>query len=386
MRRSFVILAALALCGAGLAAAADPNWDAGVQAFQAKNYAAAVAAFQKYVESPAGDNYEGHLMLGQALLKSKQYPSAASHLQRALEIKPGDGTTQLALGQALLLGGKKADACRTLQAVEEASLPAANKTALYGLRASAECGGGASIADLKKLAEAKNDAASWAAYGSAAVNEGDIAAGVAALDRAVKLDGSDPRIRKSHVRALIQQARSSAGSQKDAAYAKAVPAAEALLKAENNFDNTLLLGEVQLGAKQYDQAVASFKRAAGMNASSWLPPFYSGQALTALDRYAEALDPLKQSLTLARSPEDQRKIYNQLGYVHEKQKNWAESIVNYEKAGNAGAVARVQANQETEKFNSEVEAHNKDIEDLAKEQAKLKEELEKLPGSGPPPR
>jgi tetratricopeptide (TPR) repeat protein len=379
-------LAPFALFGASLAGAADPNWDEGVKAFQAQNYAAAVAAFQKYVESPAGDNYEGHLMLGQALLKSKQYPPAASHLQRALEIKPGDATTQLALGQALLFGGKKADACRTLQAVEEASLPAANKTALYGLRARAECGGGASLADLKKLAEAKNDAASWAAYGSAAVNEGDIATGVMALDRAVKLDANDPRIRKSHVRALIQQARSSAGAQKDAAYAKAVPAAEALLKAEAGYDNTLLLGEVQLGAKQYDQAVASFKRAAGLNATAWLPQYYSGQALTALERYPESLDPLKQALGLARAPEDQRKVYNQLGFVYEKQKNWAESIVNYEKAGNSAAVARAKQNQETDKFNADVEEHNKAIDELAEEQRKLKEELDKLPGSGPPPR
>lgn len=385
MRRFLILFAPLAFFGASIAGAADPNWDAGVKAFQAQNYTAAVAAFQKYVEA-GGDNYEGHLMLGQALLKAKQYPSAASHLQRALEMKPGDATTQLALGQSLLLGGKNADACRTLQAVAEASLPAANKTVLYQLRAKAECGGGVALADLKKIAEAKNDAASWAAYGSAAVGEGDLATGAAALDRAVKLDGTDPRIRKSHVRALIQQARSSAGSQKDAAYAKAVPAAEALLKVESNYDNQLLLGEVQLGAKQYDQAVASFRRAAGMNATAWLPHFYAGQALTALDRYGEAIEPLNKSMSLARSQEDQRKIYNQLGFVHEKQKNWAESIVNYEKAGNSGAVARVQQNQETEKFNADVEQHNKLIDELSEEQRKLKEELEKLPGSGPPPR
>jgi cytochrome c-type biogenesis protein CcmH/NrfG len=248
MRRFFVVLAPLALLGASLAAAADPNWDAGVKAFQSQNYAAAVSAFQKYVESPSGDNYEGHLMLGQALLKTKQYSPASSHLQRALEIKPGDASAQLALGQAFLLGGKKADACRTLQGVQEASLPAANKTALYQLRAGAECAGDSGLADLKKLAESKNDATSWAAYGSAAVNEGDLATGVAALDRAVKLAPTDAKIRKSHVRALIQQARSSNGAQKDAAYAKAVPAAEALLKAVAGFDNTVLLGEVQLGA------------------------------------------------------------------------------------------------------------------------------------------
>jgi Flp pilus assembly protein TadD len=381
----FAFLAPLVLLGSTPANAADPNWDAGVKAFQAQDFAAAVAAFQKYVQA-GGDNYEGHLMLGQALLKTKQYPTAASHLQRALEVKPGDPTVQLALGQSLLLAGKKADACRTLQAVAEASLPAANKTVLYQLRAKAECGGGASLADLKKIAEAKNDAASWAAYGSAAVNDGDLATGVTALDRAVKLAGSDARIRKSYVRALIQQARSSAGSQKDAAYAKAVPAAEALLKVESNYDNTLLLGEVQLGAKQYDQAVASFRRAAGLNATAWLPHYYAGQALTALDRYSEAIDPLNKAMSLARSAEDQRKVYNQLGFVHEKQKNWAESVVNYQKAGNSGAVARVQQNQETEKFNADVEEHNKLIDELSEEQKKLKEELDRLPGSGPPPR
>jgi tetratricopeptide (TPR) repeat protein len=385
MRRFLILFATLALAGGSIAAAADPNWEAGVKAFQAQNFAAAVTAFQKYVEG-GGDNYEGHLMLGQALLKTKQYPAAASHLQRALELKPGDATTELALGHSLLLAGKKADACRALQGVAEASLPAANKTVLYQLRAKAECGGGVSLADLKKIAEAKNDAASWAAYGSAAVSEGEVATGAAALDRAVKLAPNDARIRKSHVRSLIQQARGANGAQKDAAYAKAVPAAEALLKLEGDFDNQLLLGEVQLGAKQYDQAVASFRRAAGMNTSAWLPQFYAGQALTALERYPEAIEPLNKALSLARSAEDQRKVHNQLGFVHEKQKNWAESIVAYQKAGNSNAVARVQQNQETEEFNQTVEQHNKELEKLREEQERLKQEMEKLPTSGPPPR
>lgn len=364
------------------AAAADQNWEAGVQAFQSGNFAAAVTAFQKYVAD--NSNYEGHMMLGQALLKTKQYGQAATHLQKANELKEGQAGVQLALGQALVMSGKDADACRALSSVNEGALPKANQSALYQLRARASCSG-SGTADLKKVAESKNDAISWAAYGVAALNEGETATAVGALDRAVKLAPADAKVRKSHVSALVRQARTSSGAQKQQAYAKAVTSAQEMVKIDASFDNLLRLGEVQLGAKNYAAAVSSLQRASTKETNNWLPYFYLGQANTQLEKYADAMTPLQKAQQLARSAEDRNQVLSALGFVHEKQKQYAEAIQFYEQAGDQGSVARVRKNQETEQFNAEVEQHNQLLEEMKADEERLKKEMEEIE-SGPPPK
>jgi TolA-binding protein len=96
MRKTLIIAPLLLLLCAGVAFA-DADWDAGVTAFKAGKYSEAAAAFQKYVEKMP-DAYQGHQMLGQALLQSKQYGQAATHLQKANELKGGDAAIQLVLG------------------------------------------------------------------------------------------------------------------------------------------------------------------------------------------------------------------------------------------------------------------------------------------------
>jgi predicted Zn-dependent protease len=152
MRKPLIIALLLLLCAGG--AFADEDWDTGVNAFKAGKFSEAASAFQKYV-AKVPDAYQGHQMLGQALLRAKKYGEAATHLQKANELKGGDATIQLALGQALVLSGKTGDACGVLGKVNEGALPEANRAALFQLRAKAECGGGG-LGDLKKLAETQN--------------------------------------------------------------------------------------------------------------------------------------------------------------------------------------------------------------------------------------
>lgn len=382
MRKTLVSIVLGGLLLTVPALAADQNWEAGVQAFQSGNFAAAVTAFQKYVAE--NSNFEGHMMLGQALLKTKQYGQAATHLQKANELKAGDAGVQLALGQALLKSGKAADACRALAAVNEGALPKANQAALYQMRAAASCGG-SGTADLKKVAESKNDATSWAAYGVAALNQGETASAVSALDRAVRLAPNDQKIRKGHVSALIRQARTTSGGQKQQIYGKAVTSAQELVELDASFENLLTLGEVHLGAKNYAAAVSSLQRASTKDPSNWLPYYYLGQANTQLEKYADAMTPLEKARQYARSTDDRNKVLSALGFVHEKQKEYAEAIRYYEQAGDQGSVARVRKNQETEQFNAEVERHNQILEEMKVEEERLKKEMEEIE-SGPPPK
>ncbi len=383
MRKLSILSALLILLLAG-AAFADEDYDAGLAALKAKKYGDAAAAFQRYAEKmPAA--YQGHLLLGQALLAGDQAAKAVPALRKANELKAGDAGIQLALGRALALSGNNRDACAVLAKIDPSAVQGQNQTVLYQVRASANCGGD-NTADLKKIAQAKNDATSWAAYGVAELNNGDVAAAVSALDKAVGLAPNDVKIRSSHVSVLVRQARTANGAAKDAAYRKALGSAQKLSQVDGSFDNLLTLGEVQLGAKEYNAAVTSFRSAVAKNSSDWLPHYYIGQAYTASAQYPPAVDPLNTALRLAKKPDDQKKVYFQLGFVYEKQKNYADSILNYEKAGDTRAATRVKENRDIEKGNKEADEHNKQISALEAEQERLKKEMQALPGGAPPPR
>jgi Flp pilus assembly protein TadD len=379
--RKTLTLASLLLLLCASAAVADADWDAGVTAFQAGKFSEAVTAFQKYVEK-APEAYQGHQMLGQALLRTKQYGPAATHLQRADELKGGDATIQLALGQALLLGGKSRDACGVLGSITESALPQANRAALYQLRAKAECGG-SGVADLKKLAENQNSGDAWAAYGAAALNAGEVASAISALDKATQLSPNDAKIRRTHVSALKTQARSSRDAQKVAAYTKAIASAQKLVQIDNTFDSQLLLGEVQLGAKKYAEAATTLAKAASQKPNDWLPQLYLGQAYTQLDRFAEAMGPLQKASSMAATPQDKKIAFQALGFVHEKQKQYEEAIRFYEQAGDSSSVARVQQNRDTAEYNDSVEEHNQMVDEVKRQKEALEAELKQL--EEPPP-
>ncbi|HVS62967.1 MAG TPA: tetratricopeptide repeat protein [Thermoanaerobaculia bacterium] len=380
MRKTLFITPLLLLLCAGVALA-DADWDAGVVAFQAGKFSEAVTSFQKYVEK-VPDAYQGHQMLGQALLRTKQYGPAATHLQKADELKGGDAQIQLALGQALLLGGKTRDACGVLGGISESALTDANRPALFQLRAKAECGG-SGVAALEKLAQSQNTGAAWAAYGAAAINAGELASGISALDKATQLAPNDAKIRRTHVNALKQLARSSRGAPKTAAYNKAIASAQKLVQVENSYDSLLLLGEVQLGAKKYADAVPTLKKAAAQKPGDWLPLLYLGQAETQLDRFAAAIVPLEKAAGMVSTPQDRKSVYSALGFVYEKQKMYDQAIKHYQQAGDSTSVARVQQNKETEEYNQSVEEHNEMVEELKRQKQALEAELKEL--EEPPP-
>jgi Flp pilus assembly protein TadD len=327
-------------------------------------------------------------MLGNMLLQTQQASKAVGHLQKASELKPDDAGIQLSLGRALLVSGKTSDACGVLGKIKDGGLPEANKTVLYQMRAKANCGGG-SLSDLKKIAEAKNDGLSWAGYGVAALNDGQVGTAVAALDKAVQLSPNDAKIRKSHYAAVLSQALSATSdSAKASAYRKAVGTAEKLAEIDPSFDNVLKVAEAKIGAKQYREAITTLERAVGMKGNEWLPNFYLGQARSsgAVADYQGAVAPLDKALALARTPDDKKMINNQLGFVHAKLRNFDAAIAAYNQAGNPTAAASVRENQSIAADNAEADRHNAEIAKLEEEKRILEQQMkDAAPGGGPPP-
>lgn len=381
---TILITTALLISVAGLAHA---EWKEGVAAFKAGNYSTAETEFKAIVDKQP-EWPGGHFMLGWTYLKQKNSQGAVQHLRKAYDLNPKDANVQLRLGESYVQSGRHSDAVAFLSKINAASLPGEMQGYLAQLKAIALTKSGQTgqaVAEFAKAANASpNDADLWFSYGSAAYSAGDTGTAIQALAKAVQLDGGDMDKQRVYAQALLKQGRTSQGSSKIQSYKTAAAAAQKVVASNGGFDNLMLLGGAELGGKMYDGAISTFQRAAAKNASDWLPHFYVGQAHTAKGQYRSAESALRTALDRASGPSDQAKVWKQLAFVYEKQKNWTEAIGAYRRAGDEAAAVRVTENKEISDFNKDVDQEAQEIKKLKEEQDKIKKELQDLPG-GPPP-
>lgn len=381
---SFVVAAIVAVAGAGVATA---GWDEGVAAFKAKNFQVAAQEFSAVVEkTPDFDG--GQYMLGATLLQLNRTDEALQHLRKAYELKPDNVTYQFALAKGYLDAKRYGDAAQMLQKISPSALPKTQQDEYHQMLAVALDKSGnpeAALAALKKLTETSpNDSDAWYRYGTSAFNAGDTAAGVAALEKAVSLDGKDARKVEALAKALVRQARETQGASKKAIYDKAVRVANDLATAQPTYENLLLLGELQLGAAKYGDAVASLKKAAAANGDPWFPHYYMSQAYTLLGDYQNAEASANSALGKASSEKERQMVWKQIGFAREKKKDYPGAKEAYLKGGDPQSAARVDQNQKIASENEQIEAENQQIEELEAERRRLEKELREL--GGPPRR
>ncbi|MDE2850707.1 MAG: tetratricopeptide repeat protein [Acidobacteriota bacterium] len=101
-RRTLLAWAAASLA---LSPPAFADWQAGIDAFKARDFEQAVAEFRQYVDERP-DQHAGHLMLGRSLFAAERYRAAASALRRAVSLRPGDWQAYVMLGQAFTYRGR----------------------------------------------------------------------------------------------------------------------------------------------------------------------------------------------------------------------------------------------------------------------------------------
>ncbi len=364
------------------------EWADGVAAFKAGNWAKAEAEFKATVDAQP-EWPGGHFMLGWTYLKQNKGKEAVQHLRKAYDLNPEDANTQLRLGEAYVETGRHSDAVAFLSKIKVTSLPKDAQGYLAQLKAVALTKSGQAdraVSELKKSAEANpNNGDIWYQYGSTAYSTGDTATAISALAKAVQLDGGDLTKQKVYAQALVSQAaRMPKGSAKEGQYRKAASAAQKAVAGNASFDNLMLLGDAELGSKSYDNAIATYKRASAKNTNDWLPDFYVGQAFTAKGQYKSAESSLKTSLNRAKNAADQARVWKQLGFVYEKQRNFTEAITAYNRGGDSAGATRVAENRKTEEENKRIEAENTEIQRIKEEQAKIEAELKNLPGAAPP--
>lgn len=386
-RRS--VLALAVVCALLTASVAFAGWDEGVAAFRSGNYAQAIAEFQQFVEERP-DQQAGYQMLGRSLLRGGKAGEAVAAFQKAIEMKADDIGSQVLLGQAFYQSGKPRECISTLSRLNIGGLPANIQVGVYETRGAsyARLGNtGSAAADFGRVADLKpSDAEARFQYGRKLYEDAQYDDAIVAYERAVSMDGSKSAWKEVLVEALKRKGRSTQGSAKVGIYRKAEDVARSLVGSSASYDNLLLLGEVQLGAKSYDSAVSTLQQAISKRNDDWHAHLYLGQAYGSLERYNDAEAPLNDALSLA-SGDGEKQVLDYLGFVLEKQKKFDASISVYERAGNAAGAARVRENQQIAQENREADEFNENIAELERQREELRRQLDEVPGAtNEPPR
>ena len=374
-----------AILGLVVALPASAGWEEGVAAYKSGDFSTAISEFQGVIGSQP-EYAGGHLMLGQSFLKAGRAQEAAASLRKAYDLDPANVGTQVAYGTALVAASRYGEAATLLSRIDVNSLPSSQQALVNQLKAKALSKTGDTGSALQALGDAvaKNpsDANAQYQYGVMLYNAGQTSQAVSALQKAASLNGSADTLRALSDAALRLGREKRDASGKRDAYSTAAEAASRLVASNASYDNLMRLGQAQLGAKQYGNAISTFEQAGSKNSSDWLPSYYIGQAHTASGNFTSAASSLQEAQRKTTSSSDSVKVWSALGFAFEKQKNYSQAITAYEKAGDSAAVARVRDNQQTDEYNRTVDEEEAELAAIKAEEDRLRRELAELEGGG----
>lgn len=306
--------------------------------FQQKQYESA-AKEAKLIAKNDPQNAEAWKLAGFSELALKQYPEAAKDLQTALNLqevaKQDDAPTIDALAQAYVLTEKYDQALPLLvKATSRAS--AQSDPLLLSYRGLAEYKSG-KAADAERTFNAvvkanPKDASSLYYLGQLALARNDLAAAIAALNRATV---NDPRLSAAWLQLtsayLRRAATATDQAQADADYLSAVRAGEGLIKVRTDADAVMLFGQALIGARQYPRAVAALDRATASGDANATTFYLLGVAQSRVKNFPKAIAALERA---AEKKPDDINVYRELGYAYEISKQYAKALGAYRKGLN----------------------------------------------------
>jgi Predicted O-linked N-acetylglucosamine transferase, SPINDLY family len=169
--------------------------------------AEAAKLYQQYRDA-APQAFEGWHWGGMVALRLNRISEAESLLTVALERKPGCIQTVLGLGMARLAGGDAAGAERVLReaAMKQPSLAEAWHYLALALKAQRRVREVLAIRE-RLVRNTPGSATAWANLGNARLDVGSITSALEAFEKAIELDGSNPRTRLSRATALFKAYR-----------------------------------------------------------------------------------------------------------------------------------------------------------------------------------
>jgi tetratricopeptide (TPR) repeat protein len=363
------------------------EWNKGLDAYKAKNYAAAATEFEQVTKTNP-DYVGGFYMLGLCQRAQNNLSAAIGNLRKAVELDAAneapDPRYRIALAQALNQANQYGEAYSALKVLDFNKLPASYRSSYALLFAGAanktnRAGEAVPILNAQIRADSSN-AALYQALGVAQDDLGDDKAAYTAFKRAYELDPSDTASGRYAVRAATMVARrSSSSADKTRYYTEAAKISESLAKASPKFDHNLLAGESWLGAQEYTKALTWLEKAKAQQPRNALVQYYIGQSYSSLDQFKNAISALQQALDLGSSNADLRKkIYNQMGYVYEKNRDFMKAKQAYLEAGNSSKAGQMDDKEAAKAGNLEHEQACKEFKLKIDALAMQAEEFEKL--------
>jgi tetratricopeptide (TPR) repeat protein len=347
-------VASLVLLAAVIPAHAE--WNKGLEAYKAKDWATAVKEFEEVTKT--NPDYAGaYYMLGVSQRALGQLSPAVASLRKAVELDGAQSSYKIALGQALLQAEQFQKAYELLKPLSISSVDAANRTnyALLFAQAATKTNRqteAISVLNAQAKADPKN-AGLQQALGAAYNANGDDAQAFAAFSKAFELNSKDQSSGRNAVRAGIGAARrANSDSQKSQLYTSTAQVADRLANGFPTFDHQLLAGEAWLGAKDYAKAQSWFDKAKAQQPNNALVYFYLAQCKTSTGQLNAAVSDLQQAIKLKPSDKVRTQIYNQGGYVYDKMKNYDQAIQWYQNAGNTSMVAQMKTKQNSASQNA----------------------------------
>jgi tetratricopeptide (TPR) repeat protein len=356
--RKMVVPVAL-VAALAVAVPAIAEWNKGLEAYNAKNYAAAATEFEEVTKTNP-DYAGGFYMLGLCQRSLGQISPAVANLRKAVEIdnkaaadegRAANASYSVGLAQALLQAKQYQDAYSLLKPMSISSMDARYRSSyalLFAQAATKTNRGGEAIQVLSGQIRADgNNARLYQALGVAQDANGDDPKAFDAFKRAFELDSRQLATGRSAVYSGIAAARrSTSDSQKASYYSQAGQIADRLAAAQASFEHKLLAGEAWLGAKQYQKAIGWFDKAKADQPQNALVHYYRAQCNTSLGKLDTAIGDLQAALKIGATGKLRNQIYNQMGYVYDKKKDYQRAASAYGEAGNSRKVNEMQTKSE----------------------------------------
>lgn len=381
-------LALAALLVLPTASVARADFEQAMNYFKSGKYVEAAAEFQTLVDN--SPNYDsGYYMLGQSLLQMRKPAEAEKNFDKAIELNGEKFEYHYGLARAYFDQRQYSDAVGTLKTAEPLATEAQTQYALYSLRGyaySALDAWGEAVEDLEKAKAIKKDPSVLTQLGKAYYGLGHNDKAAPVFRDALRARPNDSTATQLLAESLINLGAGAGDeARKESLYKEALQTADKFLQLNpNSYEAHNLVGRAALGAQQFEKAEQSFRRVLAQKPDYCYAMINLGKTYIARERWADAEGILKDAAECAPR---MALVYENLGFVVEKQQQLEEAIKQYEKAMQIkpsaalrAAVERCQANIEVRDHNlamEEAERKQKEEEERARleyEEAKAKEE------------
>ncbi len=315
------------------------SWEDGVAAFRAGRYQEAAETFQSFVAS-SPDTPEGHYMLGMSLVRQQRHGQALETLRKALDLGPTDARYSLAVAQAQLKLNRANDALETLRTAP--AVPEAMRKNFHQLLALTAGLVDSSRADdtrpllEKALAADSTSKSLWMALADISHHQNLPAEKFSALAKAFDIDPKDAELGKKAMHVAISMAQSETADTDEKAgwYRKAAKLGKSLVANFPTSENLMRVGEAEMAAHEYDNAINRFERLRAAGANDARLHYYLGSSNQALKRDDEALTHLKNALDRSPDPKLAQKIHTARGWSYRNRDEFDLASVAFRQAGN----------------------------------------------------